>query len=211
VLSHADCDHLNGLLYILENFNVKEVWSNGEASKSSGYRRWRRTIAALQIDCPDWKRLPSMKVHRGVRLEILAPPPDFMLRRAGERWRDPNNNSMVVHLSYGDVSFLFTGDIKAAAEKDLVSRLGSDQLRSSVLIVPHHGSRHSCTTRFLKAVQPKEAIISAGWHNRFGFPHADVMQRLGKAAARAWCTADHGAIRVVTDGRGYHIVTCRRP
>ena len=84
MLSHADCDHLNGLLYILENFNVKEVWSNGEASKSSGYRRWRRTIAALQIDCPDWKRLPSMKVHRGVRLEILAPPPDFMLRRAGE-------------------------------------------------------------------------------------------------------------------------------
>jgi competence protein ComEC len=211
VLSHADSDHLNGLLYILEHFNVKEVWSNGEASKNNGYRQWRRSIAALRIDHPDWKRLPSMKVHRGVRLKILAPPPDFMQRQASEHWRDPNNNSMVLHLSYGDISFLFTGDIKASAEKDLVSRLGSGKLRSSVLMVPHHGSRFSSTPRFLEAVGPKEALISAGWHNRFGFPHADVMRRLEKAKARAWCTADHGAIRVVTDGTDYYIKTCRNP
>ncbi len=97
----------------------------------------------------------------------------------------------------------------AEAEKDLVSRYGAEGLRSTILVVPHHGSRRSSTAALLKAVQPKEALISAGWRNRFGFPHADVARRLEKIDARTWCTADLGAIRVVTDGKDYHIETCR--
>jgi competence protein ComEC len=209
VLSHADSDHLNGLLYILEHFHVKEVWTNGEASSSQAFRQWRHLIGTLPVRHPDWQTLPTNEVCRGVRIRILAPPRDFRRRRTRESWRDLNNDSLVLQLKYRDVSFLFTGDIRAAAEKDLVSRLGAATLLSTVLIVPHHGSRHSSTTPFLRAIQPKEALISTGWHNRFGFPHADVIRRLQRVGARIWCTAGSGAIRVVTDGNDYHIKTCR--
>lgn len=209
VLSHANSDHLNGLLYILEHFHVKEVWSNGEQSSSKGYRQWRRLLGDLEVRHDDWKTLPAMRAHHGARLRILAPPGDFKQRGATERWRDLNNNSVVLHLKYQDVSFLFAGDIKSQAERDLVARLGAGTLQSTFLVVPHHGSRHSSTASFLEAVQPREALISAGWRNRFGFPHAEVMQRLEEVNARTWCTADHGAIRVVTDGNKYRIETFR--
>jgi competence protein ComEC len=208
VLSHANSDHLNGLLYILEHFHVKEVWSNGEASSSKGYRQWRRLIGDLDVRHAPWRRLPAVTDHQGVQLRILAPPGDFKQRGAIERWRDLNNNSLVLHLKHRDISFLFTGDIKAPAEKDLTSRLGAAGLQSTFLIIPHHGSRHSSTVPFLEAVGPKEALISAGFRNRFGFPHANVLRRLEKVKARTWCTADHGAIRIVTDGKEYRIKTC---
>jgi competence protein ComEC len=210
VLSHADSDHLNGLLYILDHFNVKEVWSNGESSASKGSRQWNRSVDARQVKHLEWMHMPRVKVQQGVRLKLLAPPSDFK-QRIGERWRDSNNNSLVLHLSFGDVSFLFTGDIMAAAEADLISRVGAGQLRSTVLIVPHHGSRRSSSKAFLAAVQPREALISAGWRNRFGFPHSDVLRRLEASGACIRCTADNGAIQVVTDGKDYDIRTYRRP
>jgi len=99
----------------------------------------------------------------------------------------------------------------AAAEAELVARLGSPGLQSTFLIVPHHGSRSSSTFSFLKAVHPREALISAGWRNRFGFPHAEVMRRLAGMGVRTWCTANDGAIQIVTDGKNYHITVCKGP
>jgi len=97
----------------------------------------------------------------------------------------------------------------AGAEADLVARLGGPGLQSTFLIVPHHGSRSSSTFSFLKAVHPREALISAGWRNHFGFPHAEVMRRLAGMGVRTWCTANDGAIQIVTDGKNYRIKACR--
>ncbi len=209
VLSHANSDHLNGLLYILEHFSVKEVWSNGEASPGAGFRQWERLISALQIPHFEVRHLPAVKVLHGVQLKVLAPPRNYRQRSAIEPWRDLNNNSLVLRVRYKDISFLFSGDIMAGAEEDLVARMAGQCLHSTVLIVPHHGSRSSSTTVFLRAVQPKEALISAGWHNRFGFPHVEVKRRLSNMGVRWWCTADNGAIQIATDGSTYRIKTCR--
>ncbi len=209
VLSHANSDHLNGLFYILEHFKVKEIWSNGETSQGAGFRKWKRLITALHVPHLDVANLPAMKVLHGVRLKVLAPPRNFLQRSDIEPWRDLNNNSLVLQASYRDISFLFTGDIMAGAEKELVARVGRQGLQSTVLIVPHHGSRTSSTSLLLNAVQPREALISSGWRNRFGFPHAEVMRRLAGMGVRTWNTADSGAIRIVTDGKQYHVKTCR--
>jgi competence protein ComEC len=97
----------------------------------------------------------------------------------------------------------------APAETELLDRLGSQGLSSTILVVPHHGSRTSSTRPFIEAVQPKEALISAGWRNRFGFPHADVIRRLESLGIRTWCTAGDGAICIVTNGMDYHIAGWR--
>ena len=209
VLSHANSDHLNGLLYILNNFKVKEVWWNHETALTKGCRQWEKLLKERKVRNIAYDKIPKSDVRGGVTLEILAPPIDFIQQKETTPWRDLNNNSLVLRLCYGDVSFLFPGDVMKAAETDLLARIGKVGLQSDVLLVPHHDSRTSSSMGFIRAVQPAEAIISAGWRNRFKFPHARVLERLEIAGSRIWCTADSGAIEIITDGKAYTIATFR--
>lgn len=211
VLTHPNSDHLNGLLFILQHFDVKAVWSNGEPVDTMGYRKWQEILASRKIFHHDFQSLPECFERNGVHLEVLAPPRDFLRRRVTETWRDPNNNSIVVRVSLGSVSILMAGDIGRQAELELVRRYTSPRLRSTVLMVPHHGSRKSSAMAFLTAVDPTEAVISAGWQNRFGFPHRETLERLAAVGSRVWCTADSGAIQIITDGETYQVKPTRRP
>jgi competence protein ComEC len=77
-------------------------------------------------------------------------------------------------------------------------------------MVPHHGSRKSSTLSLLAAVDPAEAVISAGWRNRFGFPHSETLERLAAVGSRVWNTADSGAIQITTNGETYQIKPTRK-
>jgi competence protein ComEC len=77
-------------------------------------------------------------------------------------------------------------------------------------MVPHHGSRKSSAMPFLTAVAPSEAVISAGWRNRFGFPHRETIERLAAVGSRVWCTADSGAIQITTNGETYKVKPTRK-
>lgn len=210
VLTHPNSDHLNGLLFMLQHFDVKAVWSNHEPVDTAWYRKWQEILARRRIIHHDFQSLPECFERNGVRLEVLAPPRDFLRRRFTETWRDPNNNSVVVRVSLGKVSILMTGDIGEQAELELVRRYSSQRLRSTVLMVPHHGSRKSSTISFLSAVHPREAVISAGWRNRFGFPHRETLERLAAVGSRVWCTADSGAIHIATNGETYQVKPTRK-
>lgn len=203
VLSHPNSDHLNGLLYVLRTFKVAEIWSNHQPAPTLGYRKWSAFIANSQIKHTAFENLPFKQERHGATFTILSPPSDF-LNQSSALWQDLNNSSLVLRVSFGEVSFLFTGDITAAAEAELIQRHGH-LLGSTVLMVPHHGSRSSSSPAFLRAVEPKEAIVSCGWHNRFGFPHPQVLQRLENIKAGIWRTDLSGAIEIVTDGRIYEV------
>jgi competence protein ComEC len=205
VLSHANSDHLNGLFYIIEHFNVAEAWSNHEPAPTKGYRRWIELLDRQNVRHTPFDRLPRQTVRKGVQLELLSPPRGFRDRFSGEGDRDLNADSIVMRVSYDEVSFLFPGDITKPAESDLLKRMGTQRLCSTVLVVPHHGSRTSSSKAFLSAVAPEEAVISAGWQNRFKFPHKEVMRRLKSEGCRIWCTATTGAVEVTTDGKRYAI------
>lgn len=209
VLTHANSDHLNGLLYIVDHFNVTEVWSNHEAASTKGYGRWVKLLTRRDVRHLDFNLLPRQVARKGVQFEILWPPRGFQQQARKGRKNDMNNNSLVLRVSKGAISFLFTGDIMEKAESDLKSRIEAQGLRSTVLMVPHHGSRTSSSMDFLTAVAPAEAVISAGWQNRFKFPHPEVLNRLKSKQCRIWCTADSGAVELVTDGEHYSISTFR--
>ena len=211
VLSHPNSDHLNGLLFILKNFNVKEVWSNGEPYSGSCFKAWQRQLTESGIRHLDLRQIPLESTINGVRQTVLAPPKDFLQRAEKEAWRNVNNNSLVLRVAYKHVSILFAGDIMDRAEAALVGEIGGQRLRSTILMVPHHGSRRSSTPLFLKAVKPETAVISAGWKNRFGFPHPDVLHRLQQMGTTIWCTAQDGAVSIETDGQTYHVQTGRSP
>ncbi len=209
VLTHPNSDHLNGLIFILNHFHVGEVWSNHEAARTAGYRLWEETITARGIRHPAFEHLPRQTETVGVRFEILGPPEDFQARRLLEKWRDENADSLVTRVSWGSVSILFTGDIIRRAERELVAELGQANLQSTLLLVPHHGSRGSASALFLDSVQPREAVIPAGIDNRFHFPHPEVLARLDAVGARIWRTDRCGAVRMVTDGTTWQSCACR--
>lgn len=204
ILSHPNADHLNGLIYIARHFGVRELWTNGDINTTRGY-------ADLMAACQEAGIVVRTMHSRAgeidfgkVALTILHPSPEFFSQPELIGQETRNNGSLVIKVVHGQTAFLITGDIMARAEKELVDRAGQD-LASNVLFAPHHGSRSSSSPELVAAVQPQVVVISAGAGNRFGFPHAEVIDRYRAAGCRTVCTAAHGAVVLRSDGRRIHL------
>ncbi len=200
VLSHPNSDHLNGLIYIAEHFNVKNVWTNNETANTLGYKKFMEAVKKNRIHMPEYKEVAGIHDINGVRLDICYPSLDFIKKRKLERWRNVNNNSLVLKASFGAESFLFPGDIETRAEYELAAIAG-DKLKSTVLLAPHHGSKTSSSKMFIEKVNPEVIIISSGRKSRFGFPHPSVLKRYKEKGCRILGTARNGAVSMSTDGQ----------
>ncbi len=104
----------------------------------------------------------------------------------------------MLRLDHDEVSFLFTGDAEEPTESALLS---ADLQPVDVLKVAHHGSAHATTNRFLRAVKPRFALISAGEDNRYGHPKDECLDRLKRAGVLVFRTDKSGQIRVISDGK----------
>jgi len=199
VLSHPNSDHLNGLIYLADHFNVKTLWTNDEPRPTLGYRELMKVCARRGILSPTYAHMERGHLISGVQLDLLYPPQDFMDHKESDRWRSTNNNSLVVKASYGEASFLFAGDIMVPAERELVDLAGS-RLASRVLIAPHHGSRSSSSQQFLEAVAPEVVVVSCSRNGRFNFPHPAILERYKDLEVSIFRTDLNGAVRLSTDG-----------
>jgi competence protein ComEC len=206
ILTHPNSDHLNGLIYIAEHFNVKKLWTNGEPGQIAGYRQLMNIVAKRKILHPAFSQLERRMSIAGVDVEILNPLPGFIKNGHAKRASELNNNSLVLRFVKGKTSFLFCGDIEAETEKTLVARHG-DRLSSTILLIPHHGSLSSSTPGFVKAVRPRIGVVSAGWRNRYRFPHPAVVERYRQFDTRLLRTDRNGAISLTADGRQLSIRT----
>ena len=200
ILSHPNSDHLNGLIYLADHFNVKSLWSNGEPRPNKGYQKLKQVCDRRGIRLPAYASMEHEHMVGDVRLELLYPPRDFLERKESDHWRNANNNSLVVKVSFVDTSFLFPGDIMATAEEEL-TRLSGDRLASNVLIVPHHGSRSSSSHQFIAEVDPQVVVVSCGRHSRFRFPHPEVLDRYRDLGVDIFRTDLNGAVQLTTDGQ----------
>jgi competence protein ComEC len=189
VLTHAHPDHCGGLLPVLEQFEVNEVWV-------SPYRFRGECATKLLALRPPVRLVRDGRTFTLGDVRITAISADQSFRRAPE-----NNASVVLRVEAGGRRILLTGDIEAEAE--IVLAMDRD-LRADVLKVAHHGSRSSTGERFLDAVQPRLAVISCGRRNLFGHPHPQVLEALAARGIRTWRTDRAGSIDVeITGGRLY--------
>jgi len=198
ILSHPNSDHLNGLLYIAENFNVKRVWANCDTADTIGYRKFMEIIEKKGIHLPEFKEISRTHIINGAQLKLLYPADDYMDNN--RKWSNLNNNSLVIKVEFGSKSFLFPGDIMSKAEKELVA-ISGDDLKSNILIAPHHGSKTSNSEVFIDRVKPEIVIFSSGWKNRYRFPHPSVLKKYKERGCRILRTDSHGAVTISTDGR----------
>lgn len=203
VLTHPDQDHLGGLVYILNHFNIGEVWSNGEESDSEIYQNFKRVIEEKNIPFKIISRnTPEIKMG-DVVINILNPPEPLSHQIQNGSIFDSNNNSIVMKISLHDRSILLTSDISEPAEKRLLEHGGN--IKSSVILAPHHGAYLSGSEPFLKLVHPEFAVFSCGFENTFGFPDPDVLSRYKKIGITIFRTDLEGAVTVKTDGTGIEV------
>ncbi len=204
VATHPQADHAKGLLFPLRNFPVQQFWDNGARVYSKWYSDLRREAENRGLYRDVMADSPGAIMVDGVHLEQRHPMATFQpqLKRHGNGSREEagdNNRSLVLKLTYGAVSVLFTGDIEREAESFMLQS-GQD-LRATILKVPHHGSRTSSTEAFVRAVNPRVAVISVQRDSRFGHPHPDVVERYTTLGAHIFRTDAHGAITIRTDGQ----------
>ncbi|MCI0566546.1 MBL fold metallo-hydrolase, partial [bacterium] len=129
----------------------------------------------------------------GAVLDILFPDRDMI-------HAETNTSSIIVKLTYGDTSFLLTGDSPTAIEQYLAATYG-EQLDVDILKLGHHGSRTSTSEIFLSATTPEYAIISSGKNNSYGHPHKEITSLLATRNITALNTADTGTVVFQSDGR----------
>ncbi len=182
VISHPHPDHILGLASVAAAVHVERVVT-GEGSFGA------EAMAALATLPPLTRLRPGQGWERaGVRFEAVSGPVGDMVE---------NDASLVLRVSYGATAFLFTGDVEGAGEAAALE--GGRTLAADVVKVPHHGSRTSSSAAFVAAVHPRWAAVSLGVGNRFGFPHAEAIDRWRGIGATILRT-DEGAIRFVSDG-----------
>ncbi|HEY7956543.1 MAG TPA: DNA internalization-related competence protein ComEC/Rec2 [Polyangia bacterium] len=202
ILSHPHPDHANGLGFLVENFPVGEVWTNGEETTQPGTVRLLAGARARHVPLGP----PRTKQIAGVTFRPLAP-----LDEKGAIAIDPalgeNDNSLVVAVEYAGRRLLFSGDIEAQAESRLITSGG---LASDLVKVPHHGSRTSSSAPFVAAVRPRLAVISVGDHNRWHFPNPGVVARWRQAGARVLRTDLDGTVTVALSANGALTISTMR-
>jgi competence protein ComEC len=202
VATHPQSDHAKGFGAILHDFQVGQFWDNGAPLRSEWYGALRDVAVQRGIYQDVAAARDRATVIDGVHLELLHPSATFRppTKRRGDREdAGENNRSLVLKLTYGAISFLFTGDIEQEAESVLLQT--SYDLRATVLKVPHHGSRTSSSEPFVRAVNPSVGVISVQRDSRFGHPHPMVVERYKALGVRVLRTDEHGAITIRTDGQ----------
>jgi competence protein ComEC len=199
ILSHPESDHLNGLIYILQNFKVHTFIKNADARETEAYKKLMETCKKKNIRI--WE--PS---ERGEELYLGETAVIFLETTDHYASGDLNNNSLVFRISYKRFSMLFPGDILSAREKNFAGK-NALNLYSKILLSPHHGSSSSSTEIFLDKVMPKSVIISCGRNNRYKFPHPDVLKRYNDMGIHIFRTDRDGAVFISSDGLDYGIKT----
>ena len=205
VLSHPHSDHISGLNEVLRRYDVERVLELRREYESADYATWVRLADSEGAQM--LRALPGMRLEfdDGVVIYVLGPSDTS----GGATPTDPNDESVVVRVVYGNASFLLTGDVATNGERWLLR--SGQTLASDVLKVAHHGSNTSSSAAFLSAVSPRAAVISAGQDNRFGHPDPEVVERLEGLipGSRIFRTYESGTVTFETDGNTLSVKTER--
>lgn len=206
IITHPHADHLGGASVIFKNCEVKAVYDNGEPTTTKLYRDYLKTIKAKGIPYKALVDGDVLDFGGGVSFRVLGPTAQ-MVKEGGKKNGKPNLNinSIVGRLEYGDFTMLFTGDAEKETEKAVLSHHSAAEIKSLVLKAPHHGSKTSSTTAFLKAAAPEAVAISCGAGNEYGHPHKEVLERYKKFNIKVYRTDQGGTIAVISDGKTYNV------
>ncbi len=185
IFTHPDEDHVGGADGVLSQIPVREVWLPVREMDNPSAARMEKVIEEKGTARKNVRAGEVLRVGDAV-VETLAP--------FGDATNDPNDNSIVVRVTCGEIGMLFMGDASAKVEQKILKIYGKANLTAQLYKVGHHGSSTSNTEEFLNVVKPTYAVICSSIDNSYGHPHGVVVERLQAIGATVLMTATDGEV-----------------
>ncbi|MHB1125814.1 MAG: ComEC/Rec2 family competence protein [Bacillota bacterium] len=195
--SHPDSDHLLGLFSVVKEIAVARVILPPVPEPPGDYADFINLLETRKINYSTATKGTVAHLGPDVHLEVLHPVDAAVRAGSGD-----NNNFMVLKLVYGSTSVLLTGDIEREAMDELLASTGD--LRSTVIKMPHHGSKSGLNREFLRRVAPEAVVISVG-RNSFGHPSAEILNFWSAEGIPVYRTDLLGAVSFYSDGSQWSI------
>lgn len=188
VATHPDADHIGGLSGALNYADVGAAYCTTASYDTETFMDLTKYLGSrnCEITVPE----PGDTFYLGCAKVTILYPESGVIRS--------DNTSIALRITYGDTSFIFTGDCEADDEAAILS--SGYQLESTVLKISHHGSRYSTSSAFLKAINPTYAVVSVGGDNTYGHPTEDVLSRLRDSGVTLYRTDIQGDVHCTSDG-----------
>ncbi|MCA1556898.1 MAG: MBL fold metallo-hydrolase, partial [Acidobacteria bacterium] len=213
IATHAHADHIGGADEVIKGTKVYKVLDSKVPNTTKNYEDFLDAIEG-RIENPQDNFItaaPGQRFELGGNafISVLAPvQPLFTKDQLRSGGNEPNANSVVTRLDYGEFSILLTGDAEAQTEERLMEQ--SARLAATVLKVGHHGSKYASSEDFLRQGKFKAAIISCGADNRYGHPSQGVLDRFKAAGVGIYRTDLQGEITIKTRGKKDYQITTER-
>ena len=194
VATHPDADHIGGLIDVFAATQVSNFVNSGKVHTTDTYNELLTAATNEGSNYIEPTTGQTISLDSSLKVQVL---------HADASATDNNDASIVLKVTYNEVSFLLTGD----ADTDIESKMTSSyDVSSTILKAGHHGSDTSSSLAFLQKVQPAATILSYGQDNSYGHPHSKVLSNLKTVGSKAYSTAESGTITVVTNGATYNIL-----
>jgi len=187
LVSHPRIDHYGGMRTIVNEFSPREFWAGSAKGRTNRFEDLEDALENAKITRVPMHDRDPCRLIDAVKFCALFPPVD-----------KTDDTSVVLRLEYGKLRYLFAGDIDKRDEMLLAQK--SDELRSTIIKIPRHGSATASTMEFITAVQPKLAVISAGARSRSEAQREEVSERYRINGAEVLRTYEDGAITLESDG-----------
>lgn len=188
--THPDADHIGGIDAVINSFDIGKIYMPKVQRDTITFESVLQSIQNKGLKVTTAKAGLDLDLDPTVQVKMISP--------IEETNSDANELSAVVRLQFGEQSFLLTGDIGIPTEDKLIQ--SDEKLQATVLLTSHHGSDHSSSEAFIKAVQPKYAVIQVG-KNGYGHPTSEVLDRLANHKASIYRNDTDGTIVFKTDGK----------
>lgn len=200
ILTHPHADHLAGINQILERYEVETLYYFGIDYDSNGYKEFRAKVVEKKI-----------RVKKPTIGEEEMPFKDSSLTFIwpGDRFENKietnlNNTSLVARFCYFAACSMLMGDLETDAQKEMFDMAESNKIsiQADFLKIAHHGSTNGTNELTIDRIKPKMAAISAGAENKYGHPHAAVLDILQKNNVKTYRTDHDGTLEFVFTGQG---------
>ena len=192
IATHPHEDHIGGMVDVFKEYEVKAFYSPKITHTTKTYENLVKAVKDEGLKTKELKGGMVIDLGEGAKFEVFTPQKS--------EYEELNDYSPIMKLSFGDTSYLFTGDAEKLAEEEALAKYKTS-LDSDVIKFGHHGSSSSSSNAFIEAVSPKYGIISCATDNKYGHPHRETLDIIKKYNIKTFRTDTDGEIILTSDGK----------
>lgn len=192
IATHPHEDHIGGMVDVFKEYEVKAFYSPKITHTTKTYENLVKAVKDEGLKTKELKGGMVIDLGEGAKFEVFTPQKS--------EYEELNDYSPIMKLSFGDTSYLFTGDAEKLAEEEALAKY-KNSLDSDVIKFGHHGSSSSSSNVFIEAVSPKYGIISCAKDNKYGHPHRETLDIIKKYNIKTFRTDTDGEIILTSDGK----------